>query len=122
MVTGACERCSTHQHAQLAQTPGPLADLGAGAEDMADTAARMEHLDLFITVDTSVAHLAGGLGIPTWVLTKNTADWSCLGQNYNPAPAEGMRMMIGYMLKYWLSEKEIELMIKTNPAKLLGLD
>jgi len=33
-----------------------------------------------------------------------------------------MRMMIGYMLKYGLSEKEIELMIKTNPAKLLGLD
>ena len=45
-----------------------------------------------------------------------------LGQNYNPAPAEGMRMMIGYMLKYGLSEKEIELMIKTNPAKLLGLN
>lgn len=45
-----------------------------------------------------------------------------LGQNYNPAPAEGMRMMIGYMLKYGLSEKEIELMVKTNPAKLLGLN
>ena len=45
-----------------------------------------------------------------------------LGQIYNPAPAEGMRMMIGYMLKYGLNEKEIELMVKTNPAKLLGLD
>jgi Family of unknown function (DUF6282) len=45
-----------------------------------------------------------------------------LGQVYNPAPAEGMRMMIGYMLKYGLNEKEIELMVKTNPAKLLGLD
>lgn len=45
-----------------------------------------------------------------------------LGQNYNPASAEGMRMMIGYMLKYGLSEKEIESMVKTNPAKLLGLN
>jgi hypothetical protein len=45
-----------------------------------------------------------------------------LGQIYNPVPAEGMRMMIGYMLKYGLNEKEIELMVKTNPAKLLGLD
>ena len=45
-----------------------------------------------------------------------------LGQNYNPAPAEGMRMMIGYMLKYGLNEKEIELMVKTNSAKLLGVD
>lgn len=45
-----------------------------------------------------------------------------LGQVYNPAPAEGMRMMIGYMLKCGLTEEEIELMVKTNPAKLLGLD
>ena len=45
-----------------------------------------------------------------------------LGQAYNPSPAEGMRMMIGYMLKYGLKEKEIELMVKTNPAKLLDLD
>ena len=45
-----------------------------------------------------------------------------LGQVYNPAPAEGMRMMIGYMLKCGLTEKEIELMVKTNPARLLGLD
>ena len=45
-----------------------------------------------------------------------------LGQAYNPAPVEGMRMMIGYMLKYGLNEEEIELMIKTNPARLLGLD
>lgn len=45
-----------------------------------------------------------------------------LGQAYNPTPAEGMRMMIATMLKCGLSEKEIELMIKVNPAKLLGLD
>ena len=45
-----------------------------------------------------------------------------LGQAFNPTPAEGMRMMIAYMLRCGLSEKDIEIMVKTNPAKLLGLD
>ena len=45
-----------------------------------------------------------------------------LGQAHNPAPAEGMRMGIATMLRCGLTEKEIELMIKVNPAKLLGLD
>ncbi|MFH1650601.1 MAG: DUF6282 family protein [Chloroflexota bacterium] len=45
-----------------------------------------------------------------------------LGQNYNPAPAEGMRVAIATLLLLHLSEKDIEFMIKTNPARLLGLD
>ena len=40
-----------------------------------DTAAIMKNLDLMITVDTSVAHLAGGLGIPVWLLLPYSADW-----------------------------------------------
>ena len=44
------------------------------------------------------------------------------GQDFNPAPAEGMRMMIATMLKCSLTEKEIELMVKINPARLLELD
>jgi predicted metal-dependent TIM-barrel fold hydrolase len=45
-----------------------------------------------------------------------------LGQINNPAPVAGMRMMIATMLDNGLTEKEIEIMVKTNPAKLLGLD
>ncbi|MFC1909142.1 DUF6282 family protein [Chloroflexota bacterium] len=45
-----------------------------------------------------------------------------LGQNFNLAPAEGMRMMIATMLRCGLTEEEIELMVKVNPARLLGLD
>jgi Family of unknown function (DUF6282) len=45
-----------------------------------------------------------------------------LGQYYNPPPAEGMRMFIALLLKNGISEREIELMAKTNPAKLLDLD
>ena len=45
-----------------------------------------------------------------------------LGQYNNPSPAEGMRMFIALLLKNGMTEYEIELMAKVNPAKLLGLD
>ena len=47
---------------------------------------------------------------------------SDLGQYYNPPPAEGMRMFIALLLKNGLTEHEVELMAKTNPAKLLDLE
>jgi len=40
-----------------------------------DTAAVMKHLDLVITVDTSVAHLAGALGAPVWLLLNHAGNW-----------------------------------------------
>lgn len=43
-----------------------------------DSAAIMNHLDLIITIDTSIAHLAGGLGVPVWVLLPYNADWRWL--------------------------------------------
>lgn len=43
-----------------------------------DTAAVMHSLDLVITSDTSIAHLAGALGIPTWLLLSHPADWRWL--------------------------------------------
>ena len=46
--------------------------------DFADTAALLEQLDLLITVDTSVAHLAGGLGRPAWVMLPFAPDWRWL--------------------------------------------
>jgi len=43
-----------------------------------DTAAVMKNLDLVITVDTSVAHLAGALGVPVWVVLPYVPDWRWL--------------------------------------------
>lgn len=54
---------------------GLLTDLGAKVADFADTAALMQDLDLIITVDTSVAHLAGALGKDVWVLLPFAPDW-----------------------------------------------
>ena len=45
-----------------------------------------------------------------------------MAQVTDPPPAEGMRMYIAIMLQFGVSEKEIELMVKINPAKLLDLD
>lgn len=40
-----------------------------------DTAALMVNLDLVITIDTSIAHLAAGLGVPVWIMIPNPPDW-----------------------------------------------
>ena len=62
-----------------AAPPGlDLLDLGPELEDFADTAAVLAQLDLLITVDTSVAHLAGALGRPAWVLLPFSPDWRWL--------------------------------------------
>jgi tetratricopeptide (TPR) repeat protein len=56
-----------------------ITDLGSQiSADFRDTAAAMSQLDLFITVDTSVAHLAGALGIPVWILLPFNPDWRWL--------------------------------------------
>jgi hypothetical protein len=50
--------------------------LGAQLQDFADAAAVIQQLDLVITVDTAVAHLAGALGVACWVLLPDyMADW-----------------------------------------------
>jgi ADP-heptose:LPS heptosyltransferase len=48
------------------------------AADLADTAALIARLDLVITVDTAVAHLAGALGKPVWIVLHVAADWRWL--------------------------------------------
>jgi tetratricopeptide (TPR) repeat protein len=48
---------------------------GGGLRRFVDTAAMMDCLDLVITADTAIAHLAGALGRPTWVVLKQIPDW-----------------------------------------------
>jgi tetratricopeptide (TPR) repeat protein len=62
-----------------------IIDLTADLTDLAETAALMSCLDLIITVDTGVAHLAGALGRPTWILLPCTPDWRwLLGRDDSP--------------------------------------
>jgi tetratricopeptide (TPR) repeat protein len=57
--------------------PLPVIDLGDidGSGAFTDTAAIMEALDLVVTIDTSVAHLAGGLARPVWMVVNYWPDW-----------------------------------------------
>lgn len=52
-----------------------ITDLSSQLTDFAHTAAAIENLDLLITIDTAVAHLAGALGKPVWLLLPFTPDW-----------------------------------------------
>jgi len=58
----------------LRSFPG-MTDLSADLTDFGETAALIENLDLVITVDTAVGHLAGALGKPAWILIPKAADW-----------------------------------------------
>jgi hypothetical protein len=57
----------------------PVTDLGTKLDESTgpflDTAAVLKSLDLFITSDTAVAHLAGALGVPVWMPLSTTPDW-----------------------------------------------
>ena len=66
--------------AQAAHPPGGMAlhDLTAGLSDFADTAALIDALDLVISVDTAVVHLAGALGKPVWLLNRLDSCWRWL--------------------------------------------
>jgi tetratricopeptide (TPR) repeat protein len=62
-----------------------LLDLTSLIRDFADTAALVSFLDLVVTVDTSVAHLAGAMGVPTWILLAHAPDWRWhLGRDDSP--------------------------------------
>jgi hypothetical protein len=76
---------------QIASLPATMTvetlgeDFDAGPDAFIDTAAAMMSLDLVVSCDTSIAHLAGALGRPTWVALKKDAEWRWLrGRDDSP--------------------------------------
>lgn len=64
--------------AQRAATGMPLDDALHDVTDFAGTAARLAGIDLLISVDTSIVHLAGGMGLPVWTLSRFDGCWRWL--------------------------------------------
>ena len=81
-IPGASFYALQKGHAAAETQPLPpgmrLIDLGPEQSNMAETAAIIANLDLVISVDTSVAHLAGALGKPVWILLHYVPDWRWL--------------------------------------------
>jgi len=70
----------------------PVVDYMNEMEDFADTAALVANLDLVISVDTSVAHLAGALGKPVWLLDRYDGCWRWLALRRDSPWYPGMRI------------------------------
>ena len=69
---------SLQKQKRTANPPLPLHDFTAELRDFSDTAALMMNLDLIVTVDTSIAHLAGALARPVWTMIPFFPDWRWL--------------------------------------------
>jgi tetratricopeptide (TPR) repeat protein len=63
-----------------------------GAEEMLETAALIQELDLVVTSDTITAHLAGALGTPVWVALSTSADWRWLTEREDTPWYPNMRL------------------------------
>lgn len=102
----------------LAASSLPIVDLAEHLEDFADTAAIIANLDLVISVDTAVAHLAGALGKPVWLLVPHVADWRWLKGRSDSPWYPTMRLFRQPAIGQWgqvLEQVEQELEALSNP-------
>jgi hypothetical protein len=83
-----------------------MIDLAPKIEDMADTAALINNLDLIIAVDTAVAHLAGALGKPVWAMLPLVPDWRWLLDREDSPWYPTMRLFRQSTLGDWASVVE----------------
>ena len=78
-----------------------LVDLSAELSSFQETAAVLANLDLMITTDTSVAHLAGVMKVPTWLLLSAAPDWRWMQSRDDSPWYPEMRLFRQRKLKDW---------------------
>jgi Tetratricopeptide repeat len=96
-------------------------DFDCGGDAFIDTAAAMMHLDLIITCDTSIAHLAGALGRPVWVALKCDAEWRWLINRADSPWYPSMRLFRQLRRGVWRDcfnemANELRSRVRTQPA------
>ncbi len=104
----------------LASSPLPIIDLSKHLEDFAVTAAIIAKLDLVICVDTAVAHLAGAMGKPVWLLVAHVGDWRWLRDRTDSPWYPTMRLFRQQATGRWddvLEQVEWELEAMANTAQ-----
>lgn len=110
------------EQAEQAKTPPDgmtLIDLSDELRNFGDTAAVIANLDLVISVDTSVAHLAGALGKPVWTLIPSVPEWRWLRQGDTTEWYSTMRLFRAETFNGWSKqmEKVVEALNQlVNPA------
>ena len=100
------------------ESGGALLDWMAECEDFLDTAALVQQLDLVISVDTAVAHLAGALGRPVWLLNRFESEWRWLLEREDSPWYPTMRIFRQPVLHDWGSviERVAEELKETSTA------
>jgi ADP-heptose:LPS heptosyltransferase len=89
--------------------------------DFVDTAAILLSCDLVITADTSIAHLAGALGVPTWVALKKIPEWRWMLNRFDSPWYPTMRLFRQKQRGVWAGafadmERELQLLIARRHA------
>jgi tetratricopeptide (TPR) repeat protein len=97
-LTPACEFVSLQKEVRASAAAaraaaGAVRDLGAQLHDFSDTAALCAAMDVVVTVDTSIAHLAGALGKPVWILLPYAPDWRWLLERSDSPWYPGARLV-----------------------------
>jgi tetratricopeptide (TPR) repeat protein len=80
------------EHLPPTMTVETFENFDEGPDAFIDSAAIMKSLDLVITADNAVAHLAGALGVPTWVALKHVPDWRWFLDSANTPWYPNMRL------------------------------
>jgi tetratricopeptide (TPR) repeat protein len=101
--------------AQIAETNLPMLDLMDDCHDMQDTGALIQCLDLVISVDTSVAHLAGALGKPVWLLNRYEGEWRWAIDREDTAWYPTMRIFNQHSPDNWASTVKLIGKALVNP-------
>jgi ADP-heptose:LPS heptosyltransferase len=80
-----------------------IADVSGDSPEIVEAAADLMRVDLLITADTMLAHLAGGLGRPVWVLLPFEADWRWMLDRGDSPWYPTMRLFRQPQLRDWNS-------------------